>query len=99
LTVLAAGNYLGPATPLMTKLYQESGLRQASNQAAIHPDTARQCGLPEGARAMLQTRCGKCEVRVLFDAGVMPGVVRLASGPAALEVCGGSVARGRVVRI
>jgi anaerobic selenocysteine-containing dehydrogenase len=99
LTVIVAAGQGGVATPLMTKLYQESGLRQGGNQAAIHPDTARQSGLVDGARAMLQTRCGKYEVRVLLDAGVMPGVVRLVAGPAALDVCGGSTARAKVVRV
>jgi anaerobic selenocysteine-containing dehydrogenase len=99
LTVVVAGPSHGPAAPLLTKIYQESGLRQGSNQAAIHPDTARQCGLPDGARAMLQTRCGKCDVRVLHDPGVMPGVVQLAAGPTVLDVCGGSMARAKVVRV
>jgi anaerobic selenocysteine-containing dehydrogenase len=99
LTVVVADQPRGLATPLMTKIHQESGLRQGSNQAAIHPDTAKQCGLPDGARAMLQTRCGKCEVRVAYDAGVMPGVVQLVAGPTLIDVCGGSMARAKVVRV
>jgi menaquinone reductase, molybdopterin-binding-like subunit len=96
--VLAAGNR-GPATPLMTKLYQESNLRQPANQARLHPDTARECGVAEGERALLETRCGKCEVRVACDNGVMPGVVYMVAGPLVLDVCSGPGACAKVVRL
>jgi anaerobic selenocysteine-containing dehydrogenase len=101
----------GPTSPLMSKLYQESDLRQAANVAAMHPKTAREAGVEDGARAMLQTRCGRCEVRVAVDAGVMPGVVRVAAGPASpgrgavLDVCGPDaggtwrLTRAKVVRV
>ena len=50
-------------SPLMTKLYQESNLRVAPNAIALHPEDARDCG----ARAILQTRLGKCAVNVVAD--------------------------------
>ena len=99
LTVLVSDESRGVATPLMTKLYHESGLRQASNQALLHPDTARQYGIGEGDRALLQTHCGKCEVRVLFDPGTMPGIVHMVEGPVVMDICRGRSARAKVVRI
>jgi anaerobic selenocysteine-containing dehydrogenase len=99
LTVVMGAGTRGPATPLMTKLYQESNLRQGANQAFLHPDTASECGVEAGDRALLQTACGKCEVRVVLDAGVMPGVVHMAAGPLVVDICGGAMARAKVVRI
>jgi len=99
LTVVVADAERGPATPLMTKVYHESGLRQGSNQARLHPETARANGLEDGARAQLQTLCGRCDVRVKVDPGMMPGVVGMVEGPLMIDLCRGRSARAKVVRL
>jgi hypothetical protein len=68
-------------SPLMTKLYQESGLRRLLNQADINPVTAKALGLAEREGAVLETATGSIRVEIRFDPGVMPGVIRVAVGP------------------
>ena len=84
----------GLISPLMSKLYQESNLRLAPNQVALHPNEARELGLEDGAGALLETSCGGARVSVTFDSSVPPGVVRAGSH----SLCG-SAARAKVVRI
>ena len=83
----AAGNC--ELSPAMTKLYQESGLRERANQAAINPETGAAYGLASGRRVMVQTRCGSCEVDLRFDDAVMPGVMEVAVGPEPGDFLGG----------
>jgi len=68
-------------SPLVTKLYQESGLRRRAGTVAINPETARELGLTRGARARLETRVGVAKVRIELDHGVMPDLVALEIGP------------------
>jgi anaerobic selenocysteine-containing dehydrogenase len=70
-----------PVSPLLTKIYQESGLRQASNVAALNPATAKALGLEEGRGVRVESRAGSATLRVALDPGIMPGVVRLSCGP------------------
>jgi anaerobic selenocysteine-containing dehydrogenase len=84
-------------SPLMTKLYQESNLRLAPNRVALHPADARAANLSSGARAILQTRIGKCAVVVTVDPAVPPGVVQVGASPGIQDVCGLS-SRAKVVR-
>jgi anaerobic selenocysteine-containing dehydrogenase len=83
-------------SPLMTKLYQESNLRLAPNRVALHPDDARAANLSNSARAILQTRVGKCSVEVTVDPAVPPGAVLVGSSPGMQDVCG-PAARAKVV--
>jgi anaerobic selenocysteine-containing dehydrogenase len=83
-------------SPLMTKLYQESNLRLAPNRVALHPDDARAANLPNGARAVLYTRIGKCSVEVTVDPAVPPGAVQVGGSPGIQDVCG-PAARAKVV--
>ena len=83
-------------SPLMTKLYQESNLRLAPNRVALHPSDARAANLPNGGRAMLQTRIGKCAVEVTVDPAVPPGAVLVGGSPGIQDVCG-PAARAKVV--
>jgi hypothetical protein len=85
-----------PLSPLLSKLYQESNLRLAANHAVLNPVTARACGVEEGMRAILQTRCGSAQIEVSLDSGVPPGVVQVAAGPGIMDLCGAS-ARAKVV--
>ncbi len=75
----AVGN--GQISPLLSKIYQESELREAANQAFINPDTARAHGIAEEGPARLQTSTGVMRVRLHFDAAVQPGVVQVAVAP------------------
>jgi anaerobic selenocysteine-containing dehydrogenase len=79
-----------PLSPLMSKLYQESNLRLAANHAVLNPVTARACGVAEGARAILQTRCGSAQIEISLDSGVPPGVVKVAAGAGMIDLCGAS---------
>jgi menaquinone reductase, molybdopterin-binding-like subunit len=73
-------------SPLLTKLYQESGLRLESNQVLVNPETGRARGLANGCLAELRTTCGACRVRVHFAPSVMPDVVEAAVGPSRAEL-------------
>ena len=92
LAIVAAENP-GPAlaSPLTSKLYRESNLRQASDRIALAPGTARACGVSDGGRAVLETGGARIPVIVSVDAGLPPGVVRVASRDCAAG------ARGKVV--
>lgn len=79
-------------SPLMTKLFQESGLRRLLNQADINPATARAAGLGNRASALVETASGSVRVEIRLDPGVMPGVIHVALGPS------GSVDRGGRIR-
>ena len=76
-------------SPLSSKLYRESNLRQAPGRIALAPATARDCGVSNGGRAFLETEGTRLVVIVAIDPGLPPDVVRTA-GPI------GS-ARGKVV--
>jgi menaquinone reductase, molybdopterin-binding-like subunit len=68
-------------SPLMTKLYQESGLRATSNQARMHPETAAEWRISNGALAAVETPCGRCIKQVWTDPAVMPGVIEAPVAP------------------
>lgn len=82
-----------PLSPLMSKLYQESNLRLAANHAALHPVTARACGVGDGSRAILRTRAGDAPIEVSLDSGVPPGVVKVAAGNGIADLFGESEGR------
>jgi hypothetical protein len=85
-------------SPLLTKLYQESNLRLAPNRVALCPADAAAAGVRDGARAMLQTRIGKCAVEVTVDAAVPAGAVQVGGSPGICDVCG-HAARAKVVSL
>ena len=86
-----------PVSPILSKLHQESNLRLGPHQAALHPETARACGVADGGRATLETRHGKCAIEVTIDSGIPPGVVQVAARPEILDVCVPGT-RAKVVR-
>ncbi|MGP8246441.1 MAG: hypothetical protein ACLQVN_18220 [Bryobacteraceae bacterium] len=98
LAVVMAEAYAVPCSPILSKVYQESNLRLAANRAALHPSAAGECGVEDGSKAMLETRCGKLEVLVTLDEGVPRGVVQVAAWPRTLDLCGSSP-RAKVVRV
>jgi anaerobic selenocysteine-containing dehydrogenase len=85
-------------SPLMTKLYQESNLRLAPNRVALNPSDARASGVTNGARAILQTRIGKCAIEVTVDPSVPPGAVQVGASPGIQDMCGLST-RAKVVSV
>ncbi|MGO4882656.1 MAG: hypothetical protein ACLP59_17835 [Bryobacteraceae bacterium] len=65
------------ASPLMSKLYRESGLRRSTSAAALNPKTGRDQGLEDGCRALIESPTSSFPVRVTFDPAVMPGVMEV----------------------
>lgn len=65
-------------SPLMSKLYRESGLRRPANAATVNPQTGRDHNLTEGCRAIVKTRALTFGAQVIFDPSVMPGVIEMA---------------------
>ncbi len=71
----------GQVSPVMTKLYRESGLRASARTAFLNPVTAKACGCSGGGTATLATKRGVMEVEIREDRGVMPGTVQLPVTP------------------
>jgi anaerobic selenocysteine-containing dehydrogenase len=71
----------GLVSPLLSKLFQESGVRDCDGVALISPATAADHGLADGFGAVISTPRGKGNVRVQVDAAVLPGIVHAAVGP------------------
>jgi anaerobic selenocysteine-containing dehydrogenase len=84
----------GLVSPLLSKLHEESRLRLARHEVALHPSS----GFRDGERAALETGRGRIEVVVTLDSSVPPGVVQAAAGADVVDLCGGD-ADARVVRI
>jgi hypothetical protein len=57
----AVGN--AQVAPVMSKLYQESGLRDLANQAFINPDTGKVSALIDGEPALIKTSHGSHQVK------------------------------------
>lgn len=68
-------------SPVLTKLYQESGLRRSTGTAVINPRTAAALGLNADPRMRLLTAAGATRVVLALDEAVMPGVVELTVAP------------------
>ena len=86
-----------PGSPIMSKLDRESNLRLGPNRAALHPETARSCGVEDRALAVLETPLGKCNISVILNSSVPPGVVEVAADPEVIDLCG-AFSRAKVVR-
>jgi molybdopterin-dependent oxidoreductase iron-sulfur protein len=82
------------ASPLLSKLHEESRLRMGRRMVALDPS----CGFPESARAMLETDRGRIEVEVTIDSSLPPGMVQVAAGPEVFDLCGGA-SHAKVVRL
>jgi anaerobic selenocysteine-containing dehydrogenase len=75
----AAGD--GALPPVMAKLYRESLLRQAGQEALVNPETGMKLGLADKGTARFDTPQGTIQITVFFDDAVLPGVLHVASGP------------------
>ena len=93
---IVIGDSAGPplSSPLSSKLYRESSLRQPPDRIELAPETARAAGVADGSRAVLETAGARVPVVVALDAGLPPGVVRMAGGSTAGDLAN---ARGKVV--
>lgn len=80
----AAGS--GQLSPLMSKVYQESGLRSLSCQALVNPATGKSLGMTENEATTVETPAGSLRVLVHFDPSVMPDVLHVAVGPDAAAI-------------
>jgi anaerobic selenocysteine-containing dehydrogenase len=86
-----------PASPLLSKLREESNLLLGRNRVALNPESARAAGVADGGRADFQTAQGRYPVHVLFDDSIPPGMVAVAATPEVLDMCGGNF-RARVAQ-
>ena len=90
------------ATPLITKLYQESALYTPGTLARINPETARSLSLKTGDSAVLETALGSATRSVLVDPAVMPGVVEVALSAGhddIVDICAGGDEDWRAVPV
>jgi menaquinone reductase, molybdopterin-binding-like subunit len=86
--VLLPAAWMGAdVSPLMTKLWVESSLKPRMQQVFLHPGTARQLSLDNGARARIASSCGECVVEVSLDEAVQPGVLQIGAGQAWFALC------------
>jgi hypothetical protein len=83
-------------SPLLAKLYRESGLRRGAGALTVNPATARALGLEGGTAATLSTASGTARVTIATDEAVMPGVAALVIGPSP-EAMGDPPGRSRLV--
>jgi anaerobic selenocysteine-containing dehydrogenase len=66
----------------MSKLFQESSLRDLPGTIRMNPETASSLGLEGGAAVLLMTAMGTMPARLRTDQGVRPGVVLAPVAPA-----------------
>jgi formylmethanofuran dehydrogenase subunit D len=71
----------GALSPLMSKVFQESDLRDMAGRVFLNPSTAASVGVTSGGRALLKTSAGSATVTVVETETVMPGVISGVVGP------------------
>ncbi len=71
----------GALSPLMSKVFQESDLRDVAGRVFVNPSTAASAGVTSGGRAVVRTRTGSATLIVVESEGVMPGVISGVVGP------------------
>jgi anaerobic selenocysteine-containing dehydrogenase len=69
-------------SPILSKLFQESELRENAGTITINPETAERFRLRSNDTALLETEEGKMNVHVKLNTSVQPGVVVASVGPA-----------------
>ncbi|MBI2429821.1 MAG: molybdopterin-dependent oxidoreductase [Ignavibacteriales bacterium] len=68
-------------SPIMSKVFQESELRDVNGTVTINPKTAHQFGLSKDELATLSTKNGSLEVRARISTSVRPGIIEASIGP------------------
>ncbi len=84
--IVTFGWRLAAVSPMLGKLWQESGLREGPQQAAAHPDLLLRHGMEEGVLARLMSPRGAWPVRVRA-AATRPDVIAVCGGPALTLSC------------
>ncbi len=69
------------APVMMSKLYQESNLRENAATIRINPKTAAEKGIENRQEVLLRTQQGSMKVSVRLSQTVRPGVVEASAGP------------------
>ena len=67
--------------PVMSKLFQESRLRDLGGQVHINPATLSASGLADGTPVTITTPAGHMTAQALADPTVLPGIIHAAIGP------------------
>jgi anaerobic selenocysteine-containing dehydrogenase len=78
-TMRISNGYIGNP-PFLTKILEDTVLKQQDCLIEINPKSAKAAGLDEGDRAEIQTPKGKALVRIHLDDGIMPGIVAIPRG-------------------
>jgi hypothetical protein len=84
-----------PASPLLTKLYQESDLRPGATTAALHPRTAERLGLAHRQPVRVESAAGVVQAELRLDPTLPPERVALAAGPDPAVLHPGTATRAR----
>jgi len=71
----------GALSPLMSKVFQESDLRDVAGRVFVNPSTAASVGVTSGGRALVRTKTGSATLTVVESERVMPGVISGVVGP------------------
>ncbi len=71
----------GQASPVLSKILQESTLRPYGTHLFVNPTTCDGAGLHDGDRVSITTPAGSATATVHTDATVMPGVAIIPVGP------------------
>jgi len=66
---------------MMSKLYQESNLRENAGTIRMNPKTAAEKGIGRPAGVLLRTQQGSMKVSVKLSQTVRPGVIEASAGP------------------
>lgn len=69
-------------SPILSKVFQESGLQNNAGTVSLNPETAKHFGLKNDDTATLETEKGKVNVRVKVTNAVQQGIILAAVGPA-----------------
>jgi anaerobic selenocysteine-containing dehydrogenase len=67
--------------PVMSKLFQESHLRNLGGQVHINPATLAASGLADGTPLTITTAVGQMTAQAVADPSVIPGIIHAAVGP------------------
>jgi anaerobic selenocysteine-containing dehydrogenase len=67
--------------PVMSKLFQESHLRNLGGQVHINPATLAASGLTDGTPLTITTAAGQMTAQAVADPSVIPGIIYAAVGP------------------
>ena len=78
-TMRLSNGYIGNP-PFLTKILEDTVLKQTDGLVEINPKTAKSLGFDEGDRAQIETPKGKALVKVHLDDGIVPGVVAMPRG-------------------